>query len=281
MKLFNQVAIIGVGLMGGSLGLALHKRKLAGEIVGVCRHRDSLRLAKKRRAIDVGYVDIEKAVLNTDLVIFATPVGQIIELIPRIAPFLKKGAIVTDVGSTKVEVVKQGEKFLSPRASFIGAHPLVGSEKRGVKEAQVDIFEDALCIITPTLHTDKHSLRKIIQLWKALGARIEMMSPQKHDRIVAQTSHLPHVLAVALMLSLERKLIPWGAGGLRDVTRIAASDPFIWQDIFLTNQKEVLKAIEKFKLNLQHFSSSLFRRDKENIFSLLKKAQEKRNLISG
>ncbi|MCM8778957.1 MAG: prephenate dehydrogenase/arogenate dehydrogenase family protein [Candidatus Omnitrophica bacterium] len=280
MRLFNKVEIIGVGLIGGSLGFALRKRKLVDEIAGVCRHRDSVNLAKKCGAIDEGYEDIEKAVLDRDLVILATPVSQIIEIIPRLTHFLKKGAIVTDVGSTKVEIVKQGEKFLSPRAYFVGAHPLAGSEKRGVKEAREEIFENAFCILTPTSRTDKTSLRKIIQLWEAVGAKIEIMGPQEHDRIVAQISHLPHVLAINLILSLERRLIRWGAGGLRDVTRIASSDPFIWQDIFLTNQREIVKAIKKFRATLQNFSSLLSRKDKEKIFALLEKAREKRNILS-
>jgi len=281
MRLFKRVAIVGVGFIGGSLGLDLRRKKIAEEVVGFSRHRSSLILAKKKGAIDKGYEEIEKAVSYSDLVILATPVSKIIELIPYISSFLKEGAIVSDVGSTKVEIVRQGERFLSKNTYFVGAHPLAGSEKRGIREAREDLFKNAFCILTPTKNTDKKALKKILQLWKNIGAEVKIMSPQEHDRLVAKISHLPHALAVNLILSLDKKIIPWGAGGLKDTTRIALSDPYIWQDIFLTNQKEIIKAIKKFNVCMDKFLSALQNKDIKFIFSLLRKAQEKRALLKG
>lgn len=281
MKLFNKVAIVGVGLIGGSLGLALRKKGLVGEIIGFSRHEESLRLAKRRRIIDEGYRDIRKVILDKDLVILATPVNKIIEIIPQIFPFLKRGAIVTDVGSTKSEIVKQAEKYLTGEVYFVGAHPLAGSEKKGVKEAKENIFENAFCIVTPTKNTDKFSLRKIIRLWESLGTKVKIMNPDEHDALVAKISHLPHAIAVALILALDKKLIPLGAGGLKDTTRIALSDPKLWQDIFLTNQKKIIGALAEFSLTLKKITTSLKNRDKDRLYYFLKRAKEKRSLLKG
>ncbi|MCM8784287.1 MAG: prephenate dehydrogenase [Candidatus Omnitrophica bacterium] len=261
--------------------MALRRKNLAEEILGVCRHRSSLVWAKKLGAITKGYSDIKDAVRDSDLIILATPVNEIIEIIPRIYPFIKKGAIVTDVGSTKVEIVKQGERVFSKDIYFVGAHPLTGSEKRGIKEAKENIFRNNFCIITSTPHTNKMALEKVCSLWKLLGAKIKVMTPSVHDCLMAKISHLPHAVAVALILSIEDKNIPLGAGGLRDTTRIASSSPYLWRDIFFTNQKLVLKTIEKFNRVLNDFSSALYLRDKSALFNLLKRAQKKRALLKG
>lgn len=265
------------------MGIALQKRNIAGEVVGVCRHESSLIMAKKRKAITYGYrnIDMEEAVKDSDLIVLATPVKQIMEIIPRISSSLKKEVIVTDVGSTKKEIVKQAERFFYQDRYFVGAHPIAGSEKRGVKEAKEDIFENSFCIITPTPRTNRMALKKVCQLWELLGARIKIMSPSAHDRLMAKISHLPHALAVALIVSLEKNIIPFGAGGLRDTTRIASSNPSIWNDIFLTNREEILKAIKKFNKVLGKLSSLISHGDRTALYSFLKNAQKKRALLEG
>ncbi len=279
MKLFNKVAIIGTGLVGGSLGLELRRRRLAGYVVGVCRHKSSLLKAKKMGAIDNGTLDIKEAVRDADLVILATPVNEFLVLARSIAPVLKKKAIITDVGSTKKSTVGSLEKIFGRRNHFVGAHPIAGSEKKGIAEARRGLFDNAVCVITRTKNTDVFALKKILRLWKELGSRTIVMEPVRHDRILAAVSHLPHIVANALILSIDNKCLPFGAGGLRDTTRIASSDPRIWRDIFLTNRKEVLFAVDKFKNQLNDLSRAVKAGNGKLLFSLLDKAKNKRDLL--
>lgn len=279
MRLFNKVAIIGVGLIGGSIGLELKKKRLAAKVIGVCRHRNSLVLAKKRKAIDLGFLEAEKAVRDADLVILATPISKIISIAEEIAPLLKKGAIVTDVGSTKELIAESLQRIFSQKIFFVGAHPLAGLEKRGVKEAKAGLFEDAVCVVTATRKTQNLALNKICRLWKLLGARVIIMEPRRHDRILANVSHLPHMIASALISNLNKKEINFGAGGLRDTTRIASSDPSIWQDIFITNRKEILAAADRFKKQFDKFVIGIRNSHANLLFSLLKEAKRKRDLL--
>ncbi len=279
MRLFNKVAIIGVGLVGGSIGLALRKKRLSGSVAGVCRHKNSVILAKKRGAIDRGYPGIPEAVKDADLVILATPVSKIIGLAKQIAPSLKEGVIVTDVGSSKRLVVESLQKIFSKKGFFVGAHPLAGSEKRGVREARGEIFKDAVCIVTKTKRTNLVAMNKICRLWRLLGARVIVMTPEKHDRLVARVSHLPHMVAAALVSSVDKEKIAFGAGGLRDTTRIASGDPLIWRDIFLTNREEILGAGRKFKKGFEKLIAAIERNEERSLMSFLKKAKEKRDLL--
>lgn len=265
--------------MGGSIGLALRKKRLSGSVVGVCRHKNSVILAKKRGAVDRGYLDIPEAVKDADLVILATPVSKIIGLAKQIAPSLKEGVIVTDVGSSKRLVVESLQKIFSKKGFFVGAHPLAGSEKRGVREARGEIFKDAVCIVTKTKRTNLVALNKICRLWGLLGARVRVMTPEKHDRLVARVSHLPHMVAAALVSSVDKEEIAFGAGGLRDTTRIASGDPLIWRDIFLTNREEILGAGRKFKKGFEKLIAAIERNEEKSLMSFLKKAKEKRDLL--
>ena len=197
---FNRIAILGVGLIGGSIGLAAKKKKLAKEVIGVCRHRKSLRRAKQIKAIDRGSVDYKNAVKNADLVILAAPIGQIIRIGRKIAPYLKEGCLVTDVGSTKLKIVHALEKAYARRKIFfVGAHPLAGSEKRSSRFARPDLFCGALCILTRTAKTNSAALKKITIFWKMLGCRTKVLSAHRHDEITALVSHLPHLAAGQLV----------------------------------------------------------------------------------
>ena len=272
---FKKVAIIGTGLMGGSLALALKKKKIAAEIIGVARHKKTLRLAKKIRAIDIGSQDL-KAVQDAELIILATPVNVILGMARKLSALLKKEAIVTDLGSTKKEIVTQLERVFP---NYIGAHPLAGSQESGIEYSRSDMFSDSLCLLTPMAKTKKNVLSKIRSLWKELGARVILLSPAEHDRIIAFVSHLPHLVAFGLMDLIPRDYLKFSASGLRDTTRIAASGAHLWQDIFITNRKEILGSLKKFNKLLKEFERSISREDRKRLSELIIKAKDKRDSL--
>jgi len=277
MRLFNKVAIVGTGLIGGSIALAIKKKGLAGEVIGVSRHKKSLALAKKKKAIDRGSQDFA-IVKDADLLIFATPVDAILKAAPKIRRIISKGCIVSDVGSTKREIASRLEKLFP---NYIGSHPLAGSEKRGIVNAQPHLFEDSLCILTTTNKTKGASLRKIKLLWRRLGARTLILTPSLHDKILSFTSHLPHILAFSLIGVIPRKFLRFASGGLRDTTRIAASSSELWPDILLSNRKNILKDIELFEAQLSRLKAAVRRKDKETLKIILEKAKRNRDYLDG
>ncbi|MDD5424427.1 MAG: prephenate dehydrogenase [Candidatus Omnitrophica bacterium] len=249
--IFKKIAIIGVGLIGGSIGAAVKKRRLAGTVVGIGHRASSIDEAIARGAIDKGTLDAVKGVAGADLVIIATPVCLIPGFGKKVSRSLKKGCIVTDVGSTKSSIVGQLEKSMPAGVDFVGSHPLAGSEKRGVVSAREDLFKGSVVIMTKTKKTDKAALKKLGSFWKSLGAgRIVIKSPEEHDRIVAQISHLPHIAAAALVNSASDESLEFASTGFRDATRIAASDPGIWRDICVTNRKEIVRALDNYARSL-------------------------------
>jgi len=249
--IFRRIAIIGVGLIGGSIGEAVRKRGLAETVIGIGRREVSIKEALKRGAIDEGILDFRKGVRGADLVIIATPVCFIPKAAEKISGSLKAGCIVTDVGSTKVEVVKALERIMPKEVSFVGSHPLAGSQKRGVKFAQGDLFEDSVVIMAKTKKTKKQALDKLSGFWKSLGVgKVVVKSSKEHDRIVAEISHMPHIAAVAIVNTPSDKSLEFSSSGFRDTTRIAASDPGIWRDICVTNSRQIVKALERYERNI-------------------------------
>ncbi|MBU1871594.1 MAG: prephenate dehydrogenase/arogenate dehydrogenase family protein, partial [Candidatus Omnitrophica bacterium] len=220
MRLFNKVAIVGVGLIGGSIGLAIKKRKLAGEVLGISRRSKTIKAGLKRGAIDRGFFDLSIA-SEADLVVLAAPVNSIINTGRKLSAVIKPGALVVDTGSSKKEIVAALAKILP---GFVGAHPLAGSEKQGVINAHADLFKGSLCILTPTDKTRKHALTKIRRFWVQLGASVICLSPSRHDKLVSCISHLPHLVAFSLIHSIPRRNLFLAASGFRDTTRIALSD---------------------------------------------------------
>lgn len=275
---FNKIAIIGVGLIGGSIGLAVKKKKLAKEVVGVCRHQSSLNVAKKIKAIDRGTLNYKEAVGDADLTILAVPIGQITKIAKAIAPHLKKGCLVIDTGSTKEEIVAKLEKVLPKDVYFVGTHPLAGSEKRSVKYARANLFKGEVCILTKTKKTEPAALKKISSFWKELGCAVKVKSPQEHDEIVAFISHLPHLAAFELVKTAKGTL-EFAASGFLDTTRIASSDAEIWKDIFLTNKKFINKAVDKYIKNLQSMKKLIANGDKNSLFSEFKSAKKLRDAL--
>lgn len=278
---FKKVAIIGVGLIGGSLGLAIKKRKLARTVIGIGRRRSSIREAIRCGAIDIGTKDLRNGISDADLVIIATPVCAITKIVKAITADLKDGAILTDAGSTKSEIVKAIEKSLPNGISFAGSHPLAGSEKRGVNFADEDLFEGSTVIMAKTRKTKGPSIRTLNQFWKSLGAaRVVVKTPEEHDRIVAEISHLPHLIATALINSVSDKSLKYAAAGFKDTTRIAAGDPEIWRDICITNKREILKSLDRYGRTLSRLKALIKKASAEKLyreFAQSKRIREKLN----
>jgi prephenate dehydrogenase len=275
MRLFNKVAIIGTGLIGGSMALAIKKKCLAHQIIGVSRHKNTLIWGKKSHLIDKGSQDLS-IIKDADLVVLATPVNTILKLAGIILKFIRKASIVTDVGSTKCEIVSKLSKIFP---NYVGSHPLAGSEKRGLVNASTDIFKNSLCILTPAENTSPKALKKIKNLWNRLGARVIFLSPDTHDRILSFVSHLPHVIAFSLIDIVPDKYLKFGATGLKDTTRIALSDSRLWVDILLSNRENMLKSIEHFENNLSRIKSAINKRDERTLIKILKKAKGKREIL--
>ncbi len=279
MKIFKKVAIIGVGLIGGSIGLALKKKKLAKEIIGVARKRKTLNCALRIKAIDKATRNIKEAVKDADLVILCQPIESIIDSLPKIAKLLKPGTIVIDVGSCKSEIVKSAQKHLPKNICFVGSHPLAGSEKKGVNFACEKIFKDSICVLTPTRSTDRKALKTIIEFWHKLGAKTSVLKPSIHDSIVAFISHLPHMIAFSLIDSIPAAYLKFSSTGLKDTTRIASSDPIIWRDICLSNSQDILKSLNKFEATLNNLKRQIQKKDRACLKSTFLRSQKKRNSL--
>ncbi len=279
MPLFKRVTIVGLGLIGGSLGMAMQRRRLATTVVGLSRKPATLRRAKARRAIDVGMTDARRAVQDADLVILATPVDRIVPDARRLAHWMRPGSILTDVGSTKAHIVSTLDQRLPQHVAFVGAHPLAGSEQRGIEAAQPRLFEGSLCILTPTTHTDPRSLRRVKRLWSAVAHRVIELSPQQHDRVLAATSHLTHLLASCLTLTADSQPLPCPPPSFLEMTRIAKSDPDLWDDIFVTNRVALLHAMDRFDHQWQTLRTLLKRQDRAALRRLLTRAQTTRDAL--
>ncbi len=244
---FRKVAIVGVGLLGGSLGMALRSRKLARRVVGIGRRQAALDRAIAVGAVDEGTLDIRAGASEAELVVLATPVGSMVELARAAAQAAPQGALMTDVGSTKARVVQGIEEAAGGRVRFVGSHPMAGSERRGVDEASATLFEGALCFVTPTPRTDPLALAAVRELWQAVGARVRALTPAEHDRLLALASHLPHVVAAALVNVATPEAIACAGTGFRDTTRVASGDPRLWADVCLHNRERLLEALAGFE----------------------------------
>ncbi|NQT95757.1 MAG: prephenate dehydrogenase [Candidatus Omnitrophica bacterium] len=277
--MFKKITIVGVGLIGGSIGLAVKKRKLAREVIGVGRRAVSIRKALRKKAIDKGLLDLKKGVCGADLIIIATAVDKVMPKIKEVTRYADKGAIIIDVNSTKEKVVSFANRVVKRGLFFVGTHPLAGSEQSGVLHAEKDLFKDSVCIITPAKKTNKNALEKIKKFWKALGARVEVMSPASHDKAVSNISHLPHILSYALCNSVLNKELRLTGSGFKDTTRIAKSNPNMWSDIFMQNKRSILESILKFKKELSLLESGVRSSKKLKLTKALISAKKKRDLI--
>jgi len=279
---FDRVTILGVGLIGASFALAIKKHELCREVVGYGRREENLIRAKEKGIIDSFELDPSKACKDSDLILFATPVGSFIELSKTILVSLKKGAVVTDVGSVKGRLVSDMEALMPEGVFFVGAHPIAGSDRSGIDSAAGDLFKGAQCIITPTEYTDKNTLENVKALWNVFGSLIKIINPDEHDRIYAAVSHLPHLIAyeiVNTVADMDSSYLAFSGKGFKDTTRIASSSPELWRDICLLNKDNLLDSIEIFKNNLDRVSQYLRAYDSKSLETDFKRARTLREGI--
>lgn len=277
MKLkFKKAVIVGPGLIGGSIGIFLSKKKIASAIVGVARRKETLKKALKKRSINIGQTDLKKAVVDADLIMICTPVKAFKNIIQEIKGIVKPGCLIFDVGSTKSEIIALAEKLLPAGINFVGTHPMAGSEKAGAEFAQVDLFKGSTCFIAKTKRTKASAISKVRYIWENLGAKCVMINPLAHDEIVASISHMPHLVSAALVNSVPSEYLKFAASGFKDTTRIAAGSPEIWHDITLSNRKAILSVIKNFEQALKKMKKSIVLNQGSQITKQLKLAREKR-----
>ena len=282
---FKKITIIGVGLIGGSFGLALKENRPNFKIVGIDKS-EIIEKAIARGAIDRGTINLKEGIKEADIIIIATPVKTILNLLPQISPFLKKGCLVTDTGSTKVQIVERANKVLSKDIFFIGGHPMAGSEECGIEAADSNLFQEKTYILTPTEKSNLVAIEKISSLIKMIGANRLILDHLEHDRIVGAVSHLPQIMAVSLM-NMTGELVQKENNnnyfkaigeGFKDMTRIALSPSKIWEDICDTNKDPILEMIQKFKQYLNLIEDKLIN-DPEDLKEEFQKASKLRESI--
>jgi prephenate dehydrogenase len=273
----RHATIIGAGLLGGSIGLALRERFAGIEIAGIGRRASSLRAARRVGAIDTAHVNRYDIVARSDLVVIATPVGAYENILRATKPHLKTGSLVTDAGSTKSQVVRIAGRVLGQAGPFVGSHPMAGGEQKGPAHARADLLAGATCVITPTANTPTDLLRRTEKLWRQLGMKTVIMSPASHDRAVARVSHLPHILASALVEVPRDEDFAVASTGLRDMTRLAGGDAEMWRDILATNGKPILSAMRTMRKKLDRIEQLIEQGDSQAIYRALTRAKSRRD----
>jgi prephenate dehydrogenase len=275
----DTLTIVGVGLIGGSIGLAARQRGLAGRVVGAGRGQASLDEAVRLGAIDEGCLNVAGAVRRAEVAVFCTPVDRIAGQVLEAAPGCDAGTLLTDAGSTKAAIVRAVEGKLPAGVAFVGSHPLAGSEKRGPASARADLFEGRLTVVTRTPRTDPAALERTCAFWQALGSRVKVMAPEEHDQALALTSHLPHLVAATLAGLLPPALHELTATGFRDCTRVAAGDPELWSAIFLHNRPALVEALGLVQDRLVEFKRAVLAGDRPALDTLLTQAKKVRDAL--
>lgn len=281
----KHVAIIGLGLMGGSLGLALKQRQWA-TVSAYARRGETRSLALAMGAADTVHDSPSDALARADVVVFCTPVCSIAELAQECLPAFKPGCVVTDVGSTKADLVASMERlFAGSSVCFVGSHPMAGSERTGMESAHVDLYEDAITVLTPLLDTPRSAVAAITELWTGVGSQVVEVSPARHDDLVARSSHLPHLIAALLVLTSGRGLDPqlpqFCGAGFRDTSRIAGGSPEMWHDIIKTNESAILTELREYGVELNALISQIERKDYGAVKFMLERARQSRQILVG
>ena len=281
--MYNSLSIIGPGLLGASIAMSVHQKKLAKEIHLWARNEDKRATCLKNNWCDHVHESLEGAVKNSDFVILCTPVDTIVPILKTIAPYLNPNTIVTDVGSVKESICTQASTMTDDASfQFIGSHPMAGSEKSGMEHASLELLKQATCIITPNECTDALALEKVTQFWSQLEMNPAHMSPKDHDSLIAKISHLPHIVASALAASLSDipgNQFSFAGGGLNDTTRVAGGSPGLWQSIIAQNSEQILKSIDQFEQTLKALKSSLAEEDIVGLLKILQDGQLVRKTI--
>ena len=283
---FEKVCILGLGLIGGSIGLAIKRSNISNQITGYARSNSTL-----ERAIELGLVDkvednLKDAVNDCDLVILATPLSAFKKLVEEMSPFLKKDCIITDTGSAKLSVIEDLRGILPNNVEFIPGHPIAGTEESGPDAGFAELFDNRWCILTPTEENSSNAIDLIKEFWESIGSKVEIMDPLHHDKVLAITSHIPHLIAFNIVGTAnnlanvtEKEVVKYSAGGFRDFTRIAASDPKMWSDIFTYNSEAVLEMLELFSNDLAKLKAAVIKKDSDLLFSNFEKTREVRKNI--
>ncbi len=284
--MFNNISIIGCGLIGSSILRAVQKKNLAKEINVFDHSKEVTGFLKKENICSNVFSDIRECVKNSDLIIIATPLSSYKEIILSIKEHLKKNAILTDTGSVKKEVIKIIHNINLKDVFWIPSHPIAGTEESGPKAGYPEMFEDRWCIISPPENCIEEPIKNLKEFWQSIGSKVKVMSAEKHDKILSLTSHLPHAIAyniVRTVINVEDKLkqevIQYSAGGLRDFTRIAASNPLMWKDIFLDNSENILKGIDDFAEKLQELKKAISDKNGDKLFQIFNSTKEIRKEI--
>ncbi|MEN2986053.1 MAG: prephenate dehydrogenase/arogenate dehydrogenase family protein [Thermodesulfovibrionaceae bacterium] len=278
---FNTVLVVGVGLIGGSLALALKEKKITKTVIGYSRNIERLKKAVTKGIID-DFTDALDKTSQADLVVLATPVSVFEALISQMRDYIKKDTIIIDVGSVKGSIVEKIERLLPSEVYFVGTHPIAGSEKTGFEYARADLFINSKVIITPTDKTAMSALEKVTQMWKHIGADVEFMSPEQHDRVYALVSHLPHLLSYCLVETVaqfDKFFINYAGSGFRDITRVAKSSPELWSDIFITNRENILNFLEMFTNKLKQMRDLILKENITQLKAFLESARKLRESI--
>jgi prephenate dehydrogenase len=283
--LFRQLTICGVGLIGGSLALIARKHGLVERIVGLGRTQANLDVALARGLIDSATRDPVEAARGADLVMLATPLMTFPETLAAMVPHLPEAAVITDVGSVKGWVVREIEPLLGPRMAFVGVHPVAGKEITGAIAADEELYRNRRVIVTPSARSTLEAVAKLETLWRATGANVEQMTPEAHDTILARASHLPQIMSSALAVTLADEMVDgrwaagFGAGGLRDTTRIAASSAEMWRDICLTNREAISAALSLYRKSIDDFSRAVESGDAAQLIELFERGRRMRERL--
>ena len=281
----GRIVIAGVGLIGGSVGQALKRAGFPGEVVGLGRSWSSLNKALAARAVDSATLDFAEALSGADMLLICTPVNVAPAIAEEAVKHTRDGCIISDVGSTKRRVVADVEKLMHKAVHFVGAHPMAGSHETGVMAADATLFEGSICIITPTESTNPEAVDAVSELWRTVGAQVERMSPGDHDFLIAAASHLPHVVACALIQTVagvgnnRGKALDFAATGFADATRIAAGDPELWKSILMQNANMVSSMLERIERELAEVRNLLNSGDEERLMEKLEQAKQIRESI--
>jgi prephenate dehydrogenase len=279
------MAIAGVGLIGGSLARAVKERGAVKEVVGVGRNEERLKRACEAGILDSYTARIDDSLDTVDLMVIATPVCMIADLAKQMIPFFKEGTIITDVGSVKKEIVQQVESFMPDTLHFVGGHPIAGTENSGFEHSFSSLFENRKCILTPVESTNQPALKQVRELWSRVGSIVVCLDCDEHDEILAAVSHLPHIVAYGMVNCLltiegfEENIFSFSAGGFKDFTRIAGSDPAMWRDITLMNRDKLLSMIERFQSYLDELKEAIEQKDAEKLFAEFQKSRTFKQLM--
>ena len=279
-QIFKRIAFIGFGLINSSLARVVKRKGLATKIAAYSRSKKTRSKIENLNIVDDLYSDASEAVREADLVVLGVPLGATKKIVSQFAPFLTSGAIITDVGSVKNSVLNSVLPLLPPDIHFVPAHPIAGTEKSGPESGYETLFQGHWCIITPAKNTNKEAILKVSKLWKSAGMEVAEMDAQYHDLVLAITSHIPHLVAYSIVGTvseledhLKTEVMKYSAGGFRDFTRIAGSDPIMWRDIFIDNKEAVLEMLGRFIEDLTALQKSIRWEDKESLEKLFNKTR--------